>query len=112
MIREKVYVAGKITGDPDYKEKFEYAEKVLREQGYTVINPASLPGGMRPGDYMRICIAMIESADIVAFLPDWIDSKGAGLEKAFSDYIGRPTMFLANMRFYKPPKGKKAVSEA
>lgn len=51
----KVYLAGKITGDPNYREKFAAAAKKLEEQaGVTVISPAVTPEGLKKADYMRI----------------------------------------------------------
>ena len=90
----KVYIAGKITGDPNYKQKFDEAEKKLRKEGHVVITPAALPGGMSPEDYMRICIPMIDSADAVAFLPDWKDSKGARIENLLCEYCGKEIIYL------------------
>ena len=75
----KVYIAGKITGDENYKLKFSAIEKILQEFGYVVLSPAVLAAGMTPADYMRICFAMIDTADCVYFLPDWKQSKGAQL---------------------------------
>lgn len=44
----KVYLAGKITGDPNYREKFAAAAKKLEEQaGVTVISPAVTPEGLK-----------------------------------------------------------------
>lgn len=63
----KIYIAGKITGDKGYREKFAAVEAALWAQGFTVINPAVLPEGMRPADYMRICFAMVDIADEVVF---------------------------------------------
>lgn len=85
----KVYIAGKITGDPGYRDKFAAAEIQLGWQGNTVLNPAELPEGMTPADYMRICLAMIDVADLVVFLPDAKDSAGARLEKAYCEYVGK-----------------------
>lgn len=85
----KIYIAGKITGDPNYIEKFECAERHFKNKGYTVLNPACLPEGMTRSDYMRICFSMIDSADAVAFLPDWGESAGARIEYAYCDYIGK-----------------------
>lgn len=98
----KVYIAGKITGDPNYWEKFLWAQEDLERQGFTVLNPADLPEGMRPADYMRICLSMMESADVVAFLPDYTESRGAQLEWAWCQYVGKTTMYLSVMSFYRP----------
>lgn len=67
----KAYISGKITGDSDHKKKFAHAKVCLETEGFVVLNPAELPEGMRPADYMRICMAMMDSADVVAFLPDY-----------------------------------------
>jgi len=84
----KIYIAGKITGDPNYKAKFDNAAK-NRLAADTILSPATLPGGMDKADYMRICFAMIDSADAVAFLPDWRDSPGSRLEHDYCEYIGK-----------------------
>ena len=97
----KVYIAGKITGDNTYKEKFQRAASAIEAQGDIVISPAILPEGMRPADYMRICFAMMDSADIVAFLPDYEQSRGAQLEWAWCQYTGKQTMYLESMTFYR-----------
>lgn len=85
----KVYIAGKITGDPDYRAKFKTAQMLLEGMGHIVLNPATLPGGMTNADYMRICFAMIDTADAVAFLQDWRDSPGACLERSYCVQIGK-----------------------
>lgn len=90
----KAYIAGPITGDPDYKEKFKIIKKRLKELGYIVLNPAELPAGMANSDYMRICLAMIDSADLVVFLPDWDESRGAKLENAYCQYVSKQTMYI------------------
>lgn len=85
----KIYIAGKVSGDPGYKDKFLKAEMQLRRCGYIVLNPAVLPEGMAPADYMHICFAMIDMADAVLFLQDAKDSAGARLERAYCEYIGK-----------------------
>lgn len=85
----KVYIAGKITGDPGYRDKFAAAEIQLGWQGHVVLNPAELPEGMAQADYMRICFAMIDVADAVVFLPDAKESAGARLEMAYCRYVGK-----------------------
>ena len=85
----KIYMAGKITGDPNYKMKFRMAAKHIQELYplAVILNPAELPEGMTPADYMRICFAMIDVADAVVFLPDAAESAGARLEMAYCEYI-------------------------
>jgi len=74
---DKVYLAGKITGDPVYREKFNKFQKALESIGYYVLNPAILPDGFEYEEYMSICFAMIDVCEAVAFLPDYRDSPGA-----------------------------------
>ena len=93
----KAYLAGKITGDPNYREKFRWAQEELEGQGFTVLSPEKLPEGMSTADYMRICLAMIDSADVVAFLPDYKESRGAQLEWSWCQYVGKATMYLESM---------------
>lgn len=90
----KAYLAGKITGDSNYKSKFEEAERRLQNEGFTVMSPAVLPEGMSSGDYMRICFAMLDSADVVAFMPCYEQSKGAMLEWSYCQYISKQTYYL------------------
>lgn len=85
----KIYIAGKITGDPDYKAKFEAAAEAYKKKGYTVLYPSWMPAGMQPADYMRICFAMIDTADVVAFLPGYETSPGAQLELQYCLYTDK-----------------------
>lgn len=90
----KVYIAGKITGDPDYRCKFNAAKERLELMGDVVLNPATLPEGMQPADYMRICLAMIDTADLVVFLEDYTESRGAMLEHAWCEYTGKEIDYM------------------
>ena len=92
--KQKVYIAGKMTGDNHYREKFADAHKALERLGYIVLDPSNNPAGMDYSDYMTICFAMIDVADVVAFLPDWKESKGATLEHSYCEYIDKPMMNL------------------
>ncbi|MCX7858390.1 MAG: DUF4406 domain-containing protein [Deltaproteobacteria bacterium] len=80
----KVYIAGKITGHPSYKEEFAAAEDKLTKEGFTVLNPAFLPEGFEQTEYHHINRAMIDVCDAVYFLPSWVDSKGAHMEMGYA----------------------------
>lgn len=88
----KIYIAGPMAGVADYKERFAKAEAVLSSMGHTVINPAVLPEGLAPEDYMRICLAMVDAAEMVCMLPGWGKSAGAGIEYGYAKYNGKGTM--------------------
>lgn len=85
----KIYIAGKINGDQKYQTKFKNMAKVLEAEGHVILNPAILPKGLGQADYMRICMAMLDSADLVYFLPDYRESKGAMVEWAYCQRIGK-----------------------
>jgi len=87
---KKVYIAGKITGEPRYKEIFAKEADRQRAAGNIVLNPAELPEDMKPADYMRICLAMIDVADEVVFLPNFFGSRGATIERSYCAYTGKP----------------------
>ena len=85
-----VFISGPITGHPDYKENFGAAARHLKRSGYKVLNPAELPEGLTPADYMRICLSMVDTADAVATLPGCLYSRGANIEVLYATYIGKP----------------------
>ena len=87
----KIYIAGKITGNPSYKLDFALTKEWIKNwyPKAIILNPATLPEGMTTADYMRICLAMIDSADLVVFGVKAEDSKGAKLERDYCEYIDK-----------------------
>lgn len=90
----KVYIAGKITGDENYRTEFAEAEEKLRGMGHIPLNPAALPEGLEKADYMRICLAMLDSADAIAPLLSWTRSDGAAIEMSLARYTGKKQIDL------------------
>ena len=89
-----IYLAGPITGVPNYKEIFRQYECDLALKGYTVLNPTNtLPVGLTNEQYMHTCLSLIDCADAVLFLPGAEDSKGAQCEFHYCRYIGKPRAF-------------------
>ena len=94
----KIYIAGKITGDPEYRAKFAAVGKMLeRDPVNMVINPAVLPTRLEYPDYMNICHAMLNAADKVVFLPDYRYSEGACLEMQYCQAVRKPYEVLPVM---------------
>lgn len=73
--KKVVYLSGPITGVSQYWEPFEKADDKLTRHDVAVLNPSVHPQGMTNEQYMRICFSMIDSADLVLFLPGWLDRK-------------------------------------
>lgn len=118
MLKTKIYIAGKITGEPNYKDKFANMEsELLKIPGTTVINPATLPTGLKPADYARICFAMIDSSDIAVFAPDYKESSGALLEMQYCKYVGKKVLsfeeYMQNhaLQISQLPSSAKIIKE-
>lgn len=91
-----VYIAGPISDNPNYRFDFGWADFHLDKAGFRVLSPASLPEGMTRAQYMRICFAMIDTADVCIFLPGWERSGGASLEYDYCHYTGKRIGFVSD----------------
>lgn len=96
----KIYIAGKITGDPDYKAKFEEAENFYKKKDFTVLTPTCLPIGMQPSDYMRICFARLVQQMLLLSCQTLSRVRGAEVEHAYCRYIDK------NIRHYEDDRNK------
>lgn len=85
----KIFISGKITGNPNYKEHFDKAEEELRQLGNIPINPTILPLGLSDTDYMKIGLSMLETCDAVYMLSNWENSKGATIEYNYARYLNK-----------------------
>jgi len=103
---EKVYIAGLITGDPDYREKFKQKQDELEAQGYVVMNPASMRDGFEYTEYMKVCMAMIDTCDSIYLLKDWGQSKGAMIEYHFAKALDKGVLLEVNAKEMCPTCGR------
>lgn len=87
----KIYIAGPMTGRPEFNyPAFYQAAALLRANGHAVINPAENPApacGSWLG-YMRMSVAQVASVDCVVMLPGWPFSKGARIEYLLAKLLG------------------------
>ncbi|ENV3745079.1 MAG: DUF4406 domain-containing protein [Enterobacter roggenkampii] len=84
-----VFIAGPMTGYHNFnRDEFHTEARILEERGFTVLNPAILPDGLRHDQYLQITLAMLEQADAVFLLNDWENSVGATREFDRADELG------------------------
>ena len=89
----KIYIAGPISGVPDYKARFAKMAMAVEGLGHIVLNPAVLPAELSRADAMPICYAMINTADALLFMEGWERSEGSQLEHSYAQYIGGKRIF-------------------
>lgn len=89
MRDNRVYISGPVTGIDDYMERFSNAEKELKEQGFSVVNPAKVLSQM-PADttsyeeYMQMSMMMLSMCSHIYMLKGWEKSTGANREYGYA----------------------------
>jgi len=89
----KIYISGKISGIPlkQVKAKFDYADRELRQLGYTrIINPLNIKHRMNATwrEFMENDIIELVKCDGIYMLLDYKKSKGAMLELHIAKKLG------------------------
>jgi hypothetical protein len=93
----KIYIAGPMTGLPDYnRPSFNAEASRLNDEGHCVLNPAVLPSGLTQHEYMDICMAMVRSAEVVYLLKGWRNSEGAVSELTLAKKLGKIITYQEN----------------
>jgi len=105
-----IYIAGPMTGLPEmnYPAFFD-AEDKLCQKGLLVNNPAAIrkhPDDLH-GDqiwqyYIRLAIPMVLASTEIAFLPGWLDSRGARLEAFIGMSLSMRTWDYRDGELYDP----------
>lgn len=87
----KVYISGKITGDNNFKEKFNNAVLRCCVFGWglnDILNPVDLPTQTTWEDYMIQDIKELFNCTHIYMISDWEQSKGARIEHAIAVEYG------------------------
>ncbi len=95
----KIYIAGPITNDPNYYEKFAKMEKELRSEGHEPVNPAKNKA-TNYKEYIDKGLKMLMACEAVIMLEGYSHSKGAMLEFEYAQTVGMKT-FLATKKKLK-----------
>jgi hypothetical protein len=98
--RLKIYVAGPMTGIPEFNFPLFNAETArLRALGYEVVNPAEVNPDttMCWAECMKRDIPALLTCDGVALLPGWHSSRGALLERHIADALGLTVMAASDI---------------
>lgn len=92
-----VYLAGKITGNENYRSEFikaEWKAKELLGDNILILNPAVLPENIDYNKAINITSAMLREADMVVLLKNWKNSRGATHEKELAEMLGKKIIEL------------------
>ena len=113
-----IYLCGPMTGIDNLNHPaFFQAESRLKEQGYTVINPAAMDEelGLDPHavvmepeflkEAARRDLEAVITSDGIALLPNWEASKGAKAELAVAQWLGKKVYLFPSMVEY----GKESI---
>lgn len=94
-MKQRVYISGPITGDPDARTRFRNAEGLKVNEGFDVMNP--FDNGVNDGsaweEHMIADIRMLMLCDTIFMLNGWQSSKGARIEFKIAEEMGMDIQF-------------------
>ena len=109
----RVYIAGPMTGIPDYnRPAFHAAAERITAAGYHAVNPAEAEVYATDPvyvDYLRDALRWMLSCDGIALLPRWEMSRGARLEVQVGATLGMVVQTVSDWEF-SPPETMKLVA--
>ena len=115
-MNNRIYIAGRITGDPHYRAKFKSAEATVKDWrffdrhdvkyaihhdhfGFVPVNPAEFTLlGNDLTEYswylaMVVCLCRLVRCSYVYMLKDWKQSKMAMIEHRWAIFLGKEIIY-------------------
>ena len=84
---KRIYIAGAITDNPNYREQFKAAEERLKKAGFAVINPCKNEG-FTYREYINMGLCELMHCDAIYLLKGYENSTGAMLEYDYARTVG------------------------
>ena len=85
----KIFISGPMTGYANYnREEFFKAEKMFKDGGNIVLNPAYLPDGLKETEYHWLCRSMVDVVDAIYLLKGYEKSYGCQHELQHAKDMG------------------------
>ena len=99
----RIYISGRITGDPEFKERFRAAEEDIKKlyPGAKIVNPSKLGEVFSSGtwgEYMDICELLLKCCDCIYMLEGWEVSQGAQREYGLARWAEMDIIFEKNVK--------------
>ena len=97
-----IYISGKITNNPNWKEQFKVAEMKLKASGENnvIINPEYIGQELEKEiehptykDYMQADLRTLLICNTIYMLSNWKESKGATLEHSIAEALGMEIIY-------------------
>lgn len=93
-MKQKIYIAGKVTGLPVHETalKFAMIKKKIEALGFEAVNPIEVVADFNAPwkEAMKKCITALMDCDGVLLLPDYLDSRGARIERELANGLELP----------------------
>lgn len=92
----KIYISGKITGEPNHREIFRKAWVALWELNFTAIDPCDFPDSHHDKSwksYMKEDLRILKKCDAIFMLNNWQDSRGAKIEHWFAKRYNKTIIY-------------------
>lgn len=93
--RDRLYISGAVTTDPNFREKFSKVEEFVKAYGFKPLNPVRGEKDGKPWEYyIRKDLRKLMRCDGIVLLSDWKRSRGALLERSVAEALRMKIYYL------------------